>query len=269
MEKDLIYDIGANDGTDTVYYLSKGFRVVAIEANPILCSNLKQKFQSQISSGSLALLDLGISDVPGEAPFWVSELFSEWSSFKREVAGREGTAHHSVMVRTTTLADVFDQYGVPFYLKIDIDGLDHLCLSAIDPADAPRYVSVEMNHGDGDNDINTLKNKGYKQFKIISQVTRANPIILLSWLSHGATPRNRIRIQHYDRLFRGKTKDGQWAFPQNSSGAFGEDTPGRWLSYSQCLSAWKQLHAMDAFFLHGGSAEWFDVHARFAAPGES
>ncbi len=33
---DLVYDIGMNNGDDTAYYLSLGFRTVAIEANPEL-----------------------------------------------------------------------------------------------------------------------------------------------------------------------------------------------------------------------------------------
>jgi hypothetical protein len=38
--KNLIYDVGMNDGNDTAYYLSRGFRVVAIEANPVLVEQL-------------------------------------------------------------------------------------------------------------------------------------------------------------------------------------------------------------------------------------
>jgi hypothetical protein len=32
----LIYDVGMCDGADTAFYLAKGFRVIAIEANPTL-----------------------------------------------------------------------------------------------------------------------------------------------------------------------------------------------------------------------------------------
>jgi len=35
-ENDLVYDVGMNNGDDTAYYLSLGFRVIAIEANPEL-----------------------------------------------------------------------------------------------------------------------------------------------------------------------------------------------------------------------------------------
>lgn len=36
MNAQLIYDIGAHLGEDTDFYLKKGFKVVAIEANPFL-----------------------------------------------------------------------------------------------------------------------------------------------------------------------------------------------------------------------------------------
>ena len=36
--KDLIYDVGMHKGEDTEFYLRKGFRVIAIEADPDLVS---------------------------------------------------------------------------------------------------------------------------------------------------------------------------------------------------------------------------------------
>ena len=36
MTADLIYDVGMHNGADTAFYLAKGFRVVAVEANPEL-----------------------------------------------------------------------------------------------------------------------------------------------------------------------------------------------------------------------------------------
>jgi len=34
----IIYDVGMNNGDDCEYYLTKGYRVVAVEANPALAS---------------------------------------------------------------------------------------------------------------------------------------------------------------------------------------------------------------------------------------
>jgi hypothetical protein len=36
MVSDLVFDVGMNDGADTVHYLSRGFRVIAVEADPVL-----------------------------------------------------------------------------------------------------------------------------------------------------------------------------------------------------------------------------------------
>ena len=38
----LIFDIGMYDGSDTRYYLNEGFRVLAIEANPVLVKRARE-----------------------------------------------------------------------------------------------------------------------------------------------------------------------------------------------------------------------------------
>ena len=36
---------------DTVYYLSKGSRVIAVEANPVLCEEARHRFALALRSG--------------------------------------------------------------------------------------------------------------------------------------------------------------------------------------------------------------------------
>ena len=40
--KKLIYDIGMYDGSDTRYYLNVGFRVLAIQKNPVLVKRARE-----------------------------------------------------------------------------------------------------------------------------------------------------------------------------------------------------------------------------------
>jgi hypothetical protein len=54
---DLVYDVGMNNGDDTAYYLSLGFRTVAIEANPELVKYAKARFAREIASGRLIILN--------------------------------------------------------------------------------------------------------------------------------------------------------------------------------------------------------------------
>ena len=51
--KKTIYDFGANNGDDIPYYLMKADVVVAVEANPILCQLMYERFLPQIKQGRL------------------------------------------------------------------------------------------------------------------------------------------------------------------------------------------------------------------------
>ena len=44
MIEDLIYDVGVHRGEDSAYYLAKGYRVRAFEANPDLVAGCRTRF---------------------------------------------------------------------------------------------------------------------------------------------------------------------------------------------------------------------------------
>ncbi|MCZ2153852.1 MAG: hypothetical protein LC114_08145 [Bryobacterales bacterium] len=66
---DLIIDVGMCDGADTAYYLFKGFRVIAIDADPILCEKASRRFADEIAEKRLEILNLGIAQ--GEQVLYV------------------------------------------------------------------------------------------------------------------------------------------------------------------------------------------------------
>ena len=49
MQPNLIYDVGVNDGSDTAFYLSRGFRVVGIECSPVMVERLRERFKAEIA----------------------------------------------------------------------------------------------------------------------------------------------------------------------------------------------------------------------------
>lgn len=63
-DKDLIYDVGMHTGEDTEYYLKKGFRVVAFEANNELVEENKKKFSKPIAEGTLVIVEGAIVGDP-------------------------------------------------------------------------------------------------------------------------------------------------------------------------------------------------------------
>ena len=71
MIADLIYDVGMHQGKDTEFFLGKGFRVVAIEANPGFVEMVRHRLSCDVDSGRLTILGVAISDRAGLADFWI------------------------------------------------------------------------------------------------------------------------------------------------------------------------------------------------------
>ena len=261
MHPKLVYDVGAHRGEDTAYYLHKGFRVVGVEANPLMAEHLRTRFGSEIASGAFSLLEVGVAETEGELDFWVCDDVTEWSSFDEKKAPSGGKTSRPVRVPTLPFANILARHGVPFYCKIDIEGNDHLCLEGIASSDKPQFVSVEMSLAEGDRDLSLLHALGYRRFKIISQVTFGAPRSALQLVV------SRMRTYHWHRLKRmeraafGKQRDGDWQFTYGSSGAFGANLPGQWLSYDRAIAVWRMLRGVHDRVKSRRLAEWYDIHA--------
>ncbi|MBL0407804.1 FkbM family methyltransferase [Microvirga aerilata] len=258
----LIYDVGVHDGTDTAYYLRCGYKVIGIEANPEICSDLNSKFLTEIKDGRLKILNIGIAATQGTMDFWICDSNSEWSSFKRETASRNGSRHHSIPIQCTTLAEVINTHGVPFYCKIDIEGNDGIALNSLSSVKKlPEYISVEMSYSRGGNYIQNLLELGYNRFKIIDQQSRSQPFLPVDYLK-AMLPRPAPRIiRRMDTAFRGVDRDGDWRFSHGSSGPFAEKTPGNWKTAKQVLVDWKRLQNINERFKRRGLGDWYDIHA--------
>src|ERR1700686_3014042 len=62
MKPDLIFDAGMHRGEDTDFYLRKGYRVVAIEANPDLVRACQIRFEAEIKSEQLHIIQGAIAE---------------------------------------------------------------------------------------------------------------------------------------------------------------------------------------------------------------
>jgi FkbM family methyltransferase len=162
MNRDLIYDVGVHDGEDSAYYLCRGFRVVGIEASPVMAETLRQRFAGEIADGRYTLLNVAIVKQAGTAEFWLSDV-TAWSSFDKSIASRDGTPHRAIRVPTVQFSAVIAEHGVPHYSKIDIEGHDGICISALTPEISPDYISIEMAHADGGEHLQTLRELGYRK----------------------------------------------------------------------------------------------------------
>jgi FkbM family methyltransferase len=251
-----VFDIGMHVGQDTMYYLKQGYKVIAVEANPILVENNKKKFSKYISSGDLIILNVGIADKEAVLPFYKNLRLSEWSSFDKALGSRNGTAFEEIAVPCVTTKSLFEKYGIPYYMKVDIEGYDYLCLLDIPvQGEKPKYVSCEASDISW---LDILRSKGYTKFKLLSQGDDYTPIDL-----------NKEKKKYYPKYLIIKNgiklrlqKFLPFKHNFGSSGPFGETTKGAWISYEEAhklfleFSTGNNGHALN-------QVNWFDFHATF------
>ena len=283
MNPNLVYDVGMSGGEDTAYYLHRGFRVVAVEANPRLAEAARRRFSRHVGSGRLTIVDAAIAEREGVQPFWISETRPGWSSLHRASAARGGP-HYAIEVQCVTLATLFERHGVPYYFKADVEGQEPLCIEALALPEPPAYVSVEAGPGVVEC-LPRLHALGYTSFKCISQFAFV-PVELPATSTQRRWERlvdlarsRRLSARAIRRLGARKLIDRQlkafvhhddWTFTTGSSGPFGEETRGRWLSIAQVTKIYAEYEARwrrqerSALWRRSGDpgAFWVDFHAR-------
>lgn len=228
MQNTLIYDIGMHKGEDTDFYLKKGFMVVAVEAHTDFCKECEQKFAKEIESGQLVIVNKAVSDTAGSVSFFINEKVSVWGTTNPEWAERNravGANSHQVTIDATTINDIIQKFGVPYYMKIDIEGSDTLCLEGmLNSTERPKYVSVESSATSMKEtfaQLRLLKQLGYTKFKIIPQHT----------IESQECPEPAREGIYID-----------FNFPCGSSGLFGEELPGKWSSFERVQLEYAKIH---------------------------
>ena len=177
--KDLIYDVGMFDGHDTAFYLKKGFRVIAFEAMPKFIEKNKKKFEKEIEEGKLIIVEGAITDKTDveNITFYVSEKLAnstahEWLAQIHKKHFNSDT--EAITVPAVDFSAALKKYGVPYYMKIDIEGSDMLCIEALKNfKERPDYLTVEMptGHYEGcHNFIQQLSEIGYKYYQLVAQI---------------------------------------------------------------------------------------------------
>jgi FkbM family methyltransferase len=257
----LVYDIGLHDGRDTGHYLREGSRVVALDANPVMCAAAEANFHDYIRTGQLKVINRGVAEHKGQLEFWVCDDVSEWSSFHRDIASRNGVRHHAISVECVPIMDIVDEFGVADYMKIDIEGNDRVCIGALTSSSTPKYISIEMDHAHGDQDIKRLFDLGYRSFKVICQsdswyqVTKQNVLFYDKLANKHLIPRCWRKLRRVSSVCLSGRRIGE-------SGPWGEKTSGSWHSVDHAHSVWCFLHELDKRLGTRGLGAWYDLHAR-------
>jgi len=135
---DLVFDVGANTGRYTNLFLSMQVeKVIAIEPNARLAMKIQHP---QVQTLNVAVDSFSqfakyyISDVHG-----LSTLSQSYKSLSRY---KKITWNNPVTIFTTTLDDIANEYGIPDFIKIDVEGYEKEVLTGMNFA--PRALSFEF-----------------------------------------------------------------------------------------------------------------------------
>lgn len=239
INSNLIFDIGMSEGNDTAYYLEKGFRVVGIEADPIVYASLLQRFSVEIAEGRLVALNRAASGLNGRTmTFWRNEIAQGLSSLQKHDAPGYADVQKNFEVSSIDWENIILIAGTPYYCKVDIEGAERFFLDSMLAMDSrPTYISSEIHSFEP---IEALYGLGYRRFKIVDQN------ILHTFLPLPNPPLEGLFVQNPN-----------W---HHASGPFGKELLGeKWLDFSEVAAIYDALQRLRKYRTINWT--WFDVHA--------
>ncbi len=225
----ITYDLGANNGSDIPCYLLKSDRVIAVEANPVLCDEIRRTFQQQINEGCLVVVNcvVNINKGADTTSFFIHKYDHVHSQLPKP---KKIEDFDEVILPSRDILSLVHEYGRPYYIKIDIEYCDeHILRDLFSNNIFPPFVSAESHNIEV---FSTLISLGkYNSFKLVDGYS--------------------VSEKYKDH--RVITKDGSnlmYSFPYNSAGPFGNDINGPWMTgknFFKLLAfaglGWKDIHA--------------------------
>lgn len=230
--KKVIYDVGANNGDDIPYYLMKGDVVIAVEANPVLCDLIKNKFAVEIQNRRVFVECCVITDKSNleNVNFYLHKSNHVLSRFTPPDSD-ESKDFDVVKLPSRSIMEVIAQYGMPYYIKLDVEFYEVSLLKTLFANNIrPPFISAESQTWEV---FDTLIVDGhYKLFKLVD----------------GSS----VSARYKNRLIKNDivNSDEEYSFPYHSAGPFGNDVDGDWMTSDELKNillvenvGWKDIHA--------------------------
>jgi FkbM family methyltransferase len=224
-----IYDLGSNNGDDIPYYLMRGDKVIAVEANPALAEDIKARFRAEIDEGRLVVENCALTVDPSQnsVSFFVHRNNHVLSQFVTPNDADLGE-FDEIKIGSLNVLELIQRHGDPFYIKIDIEHYDHVVLRCLfDAGIFPPYLSAESHSVE----VFALlvANGRYKSFKLVE-----------GWSVPKRYKARALRVGEETLLYD---------FPIHSAGPFGNDIDGPWMTAESVLK-----------ILGINGLGWIDIH---------
>ena len=151
--RDLVFDVGANVGSRSKLFLNLGAKVVAFEPQPELCEHLTQHLRLH---NKFTLMPIGLGSNPSVVELKISDAHVLSSMSNRWIesttqSGRFSSYNwdKSIDVKVDTLENMLTKFGIPKFIKIDVEGYE---LEVLEGLPHPvKYLSLEFTSEDIEN----------------------------------------------------------------------------------------------------------------------
>lgn len=174
---DLVFDIGANIGEKTDLLIRLGARVVAVEPDSAAQQTLSEKFlRYRLTPKPVVIVDKAVSDTETVQTMWIdgdgsalNTFSTKWvEALKNDKARLDNGINQKnfqrqKQIETTTLEHLISQFGVPFYIKIDVEGHELSVIRGL--RHVVPYLSFEIN-------LPEFMPEGLECIRLLSQLSR-------------------------------------------------------------------------------------------------